>query len=478
MSKRQYDDAKSKKAVALPVSRHCVHDLSPETRGVIGGLFAKLRTKGVDYVNFDCALKELNIDIPKKTLYTWAKKVDKGVLTHATEKNSGNFALLTAPQEQQLVGWVLYRINKKKKVTRERARKYIERVYRVNMTTMTTANYLRENGFRLKKRKKRASSYEYDNEQLIDIAMKFFEQGAAKGCFKWGRDHTLFVDSMYASYGRFAEFSYGVVGGENPSSDDKIPQHTDCFVWAVSGGKKQPMRPVMFTFNPVFKKRNRTARRDKLTEEKERLLAKWGIAEDQVVYMGKEKNERRTYCAESDEIMETYMALQKKGNPSLDFRDFIIFRDAGVCYTKEGKDVFCELKFGDVVVLPPAIHQFVSPLDHSAWGVCKIKWRNSRDYHADSTQASLALLKEVMSIKAAQLQSWFKRNVWNPAEKLTREAMKDFIVNEGKPFSDYHDACLRAYKISIGENLKEHVSVGVVELFDRLDGNYWFNMKK
>lgn len=474
MSKRKKDDALPFSVKNLPVQSQTATDLTVETRNVLACLCAELRGAGIGTSKFLSHLSNIGVSISRPTIDRWMRAINETGFSHAQEKITGATPLLSNEQTHLFVGWVMYKIRNNKEVHLPNAAKHISDNFQVTPSQTTVMRLLHSSGFSRKKVNADGNGYKLSTEQLHCVAGEFFDEGRKHGWFSMGASKTLVIDCTYGSSDIGGRSSYGERNGENPFTDAENPKYTDCIVWAVLSEGKQVLHPILFTFNPIFnnKRNTNTATRINPAKLRDDLFGVYDIDPKHVVFIGAQKKEKRVYAKENADIIRQFFSLQDHPiNPA----EYAIFRDAGACFSDKGNDVLEELGFARVVIFPPAVHQFLSPLDNMTWGVAKGWWRAAENDRSCSINAPLSLLFYVHMVENKDIKKWSKKNIWEPVKDLSGEAVKKIIRNQSENSSAYHEACLDMYKISIGVNLRQGMHFPVVELKCLLDGFYWNN---
>jgi hypothetical protein len=250
--------------------------------------------------------------------------------------------------------------------------------------------------------------------------------------------------------------------------NETVREYTDALVtnvWA-DGVNRTPC--MAFTHNPAadrtcLDQANKSALRGRATrvatakaqiKELDRLLKKYKIDKERLVYMAPKKKGSK-YCAESREIYKAFIALyEEKDNRTFGANCFLV-HDAGNAYKEpqSKKSKVCESimktkKVGRYAVLPPIVHHAISVNDHSLHAVMKALWNALKDLESD-LESTLALMHFADEVKGETIKAWFTRNyayeAHNKGDEAITKAMGALVFKPAQLWNPYHDSCLEAY---------------------------------
>ncbi len=220
-----------------------------------------------------------------------------------------------------------------------------------------------------------------------------------------------------------------------------ISAYTNCIITVVWADGMNRTPPMLFTYNPEFRRdRNTTARRAALVQHFDDCLKEVGIDEKRIVYVGKEKGESRSYVTESPELLRTFFEHYRVPKRT------IILSDLGGSFVEQGKSVLLDLGFQKHVCYPAPVHQYLSPNDNRLHGTAKKIWRESNLDYKDDVKSSVFLLNCLDNDIQNQSKMWFDRNMI----QLKESEVEELIGSEGKKFSKLHKSWLRKYCVWIG----------------------------
>ena len=262
-----------------------------------------------------------------------------------------------------------------------------------------------------------------------------------------------------------------------PSISAEIPEYNNAIVNVLRSDGDKSIKAVLYSFNPAFDREVvtkaeacRTAgKAGRVSRAKEQLkhlddtLARYGIAQDRVVYL--ESATGSKYCAESAEIYKLYL---KKYKSRLNHEETVMIRDAGSSFTPGGVSVFSTVTpiLGRVVVMPPMLHHFHSPCDNRHHGAAKAKWRTLSS-HSDDVVSSLLLLHELDNVTTAHIQGWFDRNfcygTYNKSEDVLSKALASLYFGKQGAMHEYHEQCLDAYYVKYPDEMVKAEAAPVAE---------------
>ena len=222
---------------------------------------------------------------------------------------------------------------------------------------------------------------------------------------------------------------------------------------------------MLFTYDQAFRTdRKSTALRDEKTRRIRKLCKEYGITESQIVYVGKEKYEKRSFVREKHELIEKF--FRHHGIPP----QTVIFADNGNS-TKRLR----ELGFHDVKYYPAVIHQYLSPNDNGLHGPAKATWKSHRRELKDNVDSSLFLLKELATPDAKTVQGWFK-NCWLLGIYWPKDDVVDELLGGGEPENHFYQRCRELYREYVLDPPKRGGIGNVVKpcsADSELDGSYW-----
>jgi len=190
------------------------------------------------------------------------------------------------------------------------------------------------------------------------------------------------------------------------------------------------------------------------------LIKELGIEESRVIYVGKEEKEVRVHVTEAADLVRCFFRYYKIK------KDCVIFSDNGHAFQTS---MFKDMGYKHHYQYPAVVHQYLSPNDNLLHGTAKQHWRTViKDFH-DDVKASLTLLHALDRDIARHSRNWFKRNIL----ELSAETVEEVMGRNENGWTDFHNECLREYRIFCGDDAHWDEDERLPELQDRLDGQYW-----
>jgi hypothetical protein len=221
---------------------------------------------------------------------------------------------------------------------------------------------------------------------------------------------------------------------------------------------------MMFTFNPEFNwKRNPTARRAPQLARLCDLYEQYDIHYKRVVYMGKKKSTKK-YCTESIDLLELF--FEEWGTMD----GCTVFRDGGGSMASG----LTQFGFTDDVILPAAIHQYLSVNDNDIHGYAKHQWRMTKDInYADDPNSCLRLMNYLDNVPEAHIRHRFDVNFALQEDSPTVEHVLRAMGKRKAKLTNWHDACLRDYRVYAKMDARGEEPDPENPLWGSLDGRYW-----
>ncbi len=244
----------------------------------------------------------------------------------------------------------------------------------------------------------------------------------------------------------------------------KGPRFTNCAVTCIWADGINRTPSILYSLNPDFRRdRKLTDRRKELLEHLDECLSRHGINEDRVVYVGNEKKETEVYTRECPDLLRRFFEYYGVESGAT------ILSDKGNSFFEDGESVLEYLGFENHDTYPSDVHQYASPNDNKLHGTGKQIWRTSDVDLADDVDSCISLLKHFDNQTIKNSKLWFNRNML----ELEKGGVEELIANAGSKKSHLHKSWLRAYRISVGKDVRGDRPEIPDELRDRLDGFYW-----
>ena len=220
---------------------------------------------------------------------------------------------------------------------------------------------------------------------------------------------------------------------------------------------------MLFTKNPKFRlDRNSTKKRDADEVHLRDMLKRYKIDFDRIRYVGG-KGDKGVYVSESSELVRKFFE-------HYDFvEDCHVLSDNGSAFS----DDLTEFGFARHERFPAPVHQWLSPNDNRLHGEAKAQWRAGTCDFSDDVAATLSLMHKLDWVDSAHIRKWFDRNLMLSERNITSEAMRKVFGKDVQKHSDWHNECLREFRVWNGEDGRGGIPAAPHGLESRLDGASW-----
>ena len=255
------------------------------------------------------------------------------------------------------------------------------------------------------------------------------------------------IDFTFTGHRTDRKTSFAPRGGPQPMVADNSSNFTNCIVtllW-LDGKNRTPSK--LFSFNSAIRKdRKPTANRLKKMRHLDDCLAKYGISEDRVIYIGEKKNEKKKYARECPELIRLF------------FEDYevpsgcTIYSDEGNSFFEDSESVLLEVGFMKHERYPAKVHQYLSPNDNRLHGTSKHAWRNCGVDFSDDVESCICLLNYLDRDTEKYSKHWWDKNM----VELTEDKVGDLIGKGPVKLSHLHKSWKRSYEDFMNENNQDN----------------------
>lgn len=396
--------------------------------------------------------------VPQSTMYKWQAKKRADAPLFSPTNSAGRPRTLTEAQENLVVGFVLHENSLGRRVRRSSVQAFILDNFQIKMHETTVGRFLGEKSFVMKEQRTKGSGTTLSHPDEVDMAFDFVKTLRLDGTLL---NVIRNIDCTYTTRRHDDTRGYGLLGARDPALTKKISPYTNCIVTCFSSdGTNTPS--MLFTTNPAFhtdssKHRARKASRAHLTA----CLEKYHINRNRIYFIEGDKSK---FVSEKADFVRIFLAHHK-----LDAAP--IFSDGGAAFTAKEGSVIEQAGYKHVV-LPAAVHQYLSVNDNIAHAVAKARQRALNLDYTDDVDASLALLNCLDNLPADSITGWFTRNYMLDCENLIRDDFERLIVGPPKEQRRYHDMCLQQYRVRFAP-ITTNDSKDAYETWSELDGLYW-----
>ena len=434
-----------------------------ESKTLVGRLFVACGELEWKTGSFLELLETAGYEIPRRTVYNWADGVKRKGTAILENKNSGRQKALTDEELDLLVGWTLWKNKKNESVHLVDAKMFIFDNFAIMLSEMTICNYYKELGFKYKTVMKRSSSYQFDEDTLV-------EKGAVwlrKQKLDMPKQYLASVDCTYTSHRTRRSHGYGPTGGQKLNESCKLSKWTNCIVTMIWADGVNRTPSVLFTFNPQFnsaKNNTKVQKENKVRLEDELKLYK--IDKKRIIYVQQPKGKSKSFVRESTDVLERAVKLYKIDPNS------VVFHDSGNAFFKDGKDIFLDLGFKNVGEYDAPTHHKFSPNDNEFHGAAKQQWNTLIEDHSDDIKSSICLLY-CLDKANEHVAHYFQRNLQFGVSGAIEPGVRELFGGRGYENFRFHQKCLAEYRMYIGESVPNVMQLLPDGLDCDLDGDKW-----
>jgi len=432
--------------------------VAKEARTVIAELCDEYVKDGGHVEDFLLLLQRAGYDANERTLRRWRANVRERGEALPGGGGRGRPRALTAEQEVLFVGYVFRRNVNNKIVQLSTCVAFLKKAFGITVVESTVHEYLTENGFSSQKMKTKAAGYSLSADALADMAFAWLkkEWRLLKKGEVWSIDVTLTGHRLdtYRSYSPF--------GGPPPLLENAISRFTNAVVTAISS-LGDFFHSILFSYNQKFRRdRRRSSKRDRQLQKLDHYLEKCNVEAYRVVYVGKDKHEKRTYVPASVDIIQRFLDVYQI--------------EPGSCwYSDNGKEFFPQggssLVQADVdhVAYPAAVHQYLSPNDNNHHSSAKAAWRAMKPKYENDVEACIMLLS-CFDNDAHNVPGYFSANLQLDKQNPDLDQMRELIGGKKLRSNSYFKKCMYDYCIAFKKDGRGGEDGTYA---DELDGLYW-----
>ena len=431
-------------------------DISDDAKSMIARLYQVQHAKGKLRREFVAEMNQAGYQFSESQLDRWVARINMGKAAVSTSKGTGASAHLTREQRDIAGGWVLSQNLQCTPVHLSDYSHFCNQQFGWILSKQTVSRYLAADGFSYRTLQSNNKSKGF----MIDVLSQrrqlwdWVQTQRQEGLFDVHRSLLASIDFTFTGHRTERSSGFASQGGAQPMLGVSHSSYTNCIVTVVWADGINRTPPMLFTYNPEFRRdRKITARRAKLVQHLDDCLKEMNIEEKRIRYVGNEKGESRFYVAEGPELLRIFFGYYPVPKRS------VILSDLGRSFVDQGKSVLLYLGFQKHVYYPAAVHQYLSPNDNRIHGTAKKAWRESGIDYTDDVKSSIFLLGYLDNDIQAQSKMWFDRNMIQLKESEVEE-----LIGSGEKFSMVHKSWLRKYYVWMG--LEDQDAEGNVTIID------------
>ena len=412
--------------------------ISDDTKTMIARLYQVLHSKGKHRSEFVADFNQAGYRFSESQLDRWVARINAGKTAVSTAKATTALACLTREQRDIAGGWVLLQNLHGVPVHLSDYSRFCSEQFWQPLSKQTASRYLAEDGFSYRTMQNKTKGFMVDILSQRRQLWEWMQAQRKEGLFDVQRSLLASIDFTFTGHRTEKDFSFSSQGGSQPKSSVTISPYTNCIVTVVWADGINRTPPMLFTYNPNFRRDRRpTAQRIALVQHFDACLKESGIDAKRIVYVGQEKGESRYYVSESAALLRIFFDYYKVPKCA------VILSDLGGSFADQGKSVLLELGFQKHVFYPAAVHQYLSPNDNRLHGTAKKVWRESNIDHKDDVKSCIFLLRCLDNDIQTQSKMWFDRNMI----ELKESEVEELIGATGGKFSKLHKSWLCMYQI-------------------------------
>ena len=420
-------------------------DIPDEFKTILARLYKDLHKNGVSRDLFLSSLKTAGYTVGTSSLGRWVARSDTLGSAISQDKDSGNLPRLDREQRNVTSGMVLHENGHGKIASLESFQAFVLKYFGVKLSFATISRYMAEDAFTCRLVQKKGKSFVVNTEALVEelwswVYIQDFRSRGIK------RNKFASIDFTFTGHRTDRRTSFAPIGGPQPMVKDNSSTFTNCIVTNIWADSVNRTPSKLFTFNPAFRRdRNSTAKRLLKIAHLDETLDKYGISEDRIIYIGKDKGEMKKYARECPDLVRLF------------FEDFevppgtVVYSDEGNSFFDNGESVLLEVGFKKHYCYPSKVHQYISPNDNRLHGTAKQSWRNCGIDFSDDIESCIALLHYLDRDTVEHSKHWWDKNMI----ELTEEGAKELIGNGPCKLSHLHKLWKRSYEDFMNENNKD-----------------------
>ena len=452
--------AEDKFLVTVPLNLH--------TKTLYAQVFIAARNLGLPRENLVDELNRLGADLKKSTVARWVGHTLATGTAEKVGKVTGKLSALSDFQQRVLIGWVLHQNLLKEKVARRDCAKLLFEAFHLKLDHTTIGRYLQLGGIVKKKQRTKGPGYKLSVIQQCELYLDFIRDIRNNLYFNFPADHIACIDFTFTSHRTVGQYGFSARGAGQPQVNTAFSPYTNCIITCLWADGRNHTPSMMFTYNPEFNwRRSATKKRLPKMEYLGELYKSYNIHYKRVVYMGGKHNTKK-YCTESIDLLKLFFDRWGLMDGS------VVFRDGGTSMT-EG---LAQFGFGHDVILPSAIHQYLSVNDNDIHGYVKQQWRQSKDLDfTNDMDSSLRLMNMLDNIPEEHIRHRFDVNFMLSVNKPSQDDVRRVMGKREGKLTKWHDACLLEYRVFEGIDARGEEPDPENPLWNGLDGQYWASQK-
>jgi len=314
--------------------------ISDDAKTMIACLYQVQHAQGKLRREFVADMSQAGYRFSESQLDRWVARVNAGDAAVSTTKVTGQPVHLAREQRDIAGGWLLSQNLRGVSVHRLDYSNFCNEQFGLTLSKQTVSRYLAEDGFSYRTMQSKAKGFIVDVLSQRHQLWDWVQTQRKEGIFDVHRSLLASIDFTFTGHRTERCSSFASQGGSQPMSGTSISPYTNCIVTVVWADGMNKTPPMLFTYNPGFRRdRNPTARRAALVQHFDNCLKEIGINAKRIVYVGNEQGESRSYVTESPALLRIFFKHYKIPKRA------VILSDLGSSFVNQGKSVLLDLGF-------------------------------------------------------------------------------------------------------------------------------------
>ena len=286
--------------------------ISDDAKTMIARLYQVQHAQGKLRRAFVADMSQAGYRFSESQLGRWVARVNAGKTAVSITKATGPSAHLTRKQRDIAGGWVLSQNLRGVPVHLSDYCHFCNKQFGQPLSKQTVSRYLAEDGFSYRTMQSTAKGFMLDILSQRHQLWDWVQTQRKAGIFEVHRSLLASIDFTFTGHRTERGSSFSSQGGSQPQLGAAVPPYTNCIVTVVWADGINRTPPMLFTYNPEFRRdRNPTARRIALVQHVEDCLKENSIDIQRIVYVGKGKRESRSYVSESPALLRIFFDRYK-----------------------------------------------------------------------------------------------------------------------------------------------------------------------
>lgn len=369
-------------------------------------LYLKFENSGMKRSEIFTTLVNMGYDKAQKTLDRHVRDYKANGSALLEEKKAGRMPKLDDDQLEDVHEWILDQNEHNNPFKRDDIQKFIYETWSIQVTPQYVSLLLARLGHTLRTCQTKTSGFKKLNSVLREEYWAFILALKSENKLAIPASNIHSIDVTYTKKPVQKVTTFAPRGGPKPKSSKKVKLYTNAIVTMINASGKNVTPCVLFTFDPRMGPGTNGPVGKAKREHFMRMLAKFGIAEDRIIY----KKSLKHLYAECPDMYELFLKRYKA--QGVLGRADLFLHDGGRAFKRKKVSIFDSLKLGNHVTYPADVHQYLSPNDNKLHG-CKAKWAAEYYKFEDEISPSLRLMQLIDLETTKHSKKYFGNNLLN-----------------------------------------------------------------